>query len=207
MPVRRGRCRNFSDGKLNTLVKDKLGRSKFVLETFVTHGAPERILYEAKPHIGTDILITVITEIRRSIEKLGGEVLFQSKVTDFELKEKGNRRILSAVIVNDTKKNPFVILQSLHWGTVQEIRSKRFTGNRFQWKQKSFAVGVRAEHPQEMIDQAQYGRKTWNKDLPSSPYKLTAQTKSGRGVYSFCMCREDTWSMHLPSPEGWRSTE
>lgn len=181
-----GGAGTFSDGKLNTLVKDKLGRSKFVLETFVTHGAPERILYEAKPHIGTDILIPVITEIRRSIEKLGGEVLFQSKVTDFELKEKENRRILSAVIVNDTKRIP-CDLAVLALGHSARDTFETLYRKQVPMEAKSFAVGVRAEHPQEMIDQAQYGRKRGT-DLPSSPYKLTAQTKSGRGVYSFCMC-------------------
>ena len=181
-----GGAGTFSDGKLNTLVKDKFGRSRFVMETFVEHGAPERILYEAKPHIGTDILIPVITGIRRSIQEMGGEVLFQSKVTDFEFETRENQRVLSAVIVNGTKRIP-CDLAVLALGHSARDTFETLYQEQMPMEAKSFAVGVRAEHPQEMIDQSQYGRKRGT-DLPASPYKLTAQTKEGRGVYSFCMC-------------------
>ena len=95
-----GGAGTFSDGKLNTLVKDKFGRNKFVLETFVKHGAPEEILYENKPHIGTDLLRNVVAGIREEIKSLGGDVRFEAKVTDFVIKD----RRLTGLIINDEEE-------------------------------------------------------------------------------------------------------
>ena len=172
----------FSDGKLNTLVKDKFGRNKEVLRVFVEAGAPEEILYEAKPHIGTDILCTVVRNLRNQIIAWGGEVRFETQVTDFFCQENhvtgvivnGNERIECEVIVlaiGHSARDTFEMLHEKH----------------IPMEAKSFAVGLRMEHPRRMIDKMQYGTAD-HPLLPAASYKVTAQTSSGRGVYSFCMC-------------------
>lgn len=176
-----GGAGTFSDGKLNTLVKDKYGRNRKVLSVFVQEGAPEEILYDYKPHIGTDVLKTVITNMRKQIIAWGGEVRFQSKVTGFKTE---NGRI-NAVIINDKECFPaqFVVLAPGHSArdTFQMLYD---TG--LQMEAKPFAVGFRVEHPQVIINRAQYGCDEVSK-LGSAPYKVTASA-GDRGVYSFCMC-------------------
>lgn len=176
-----GGAGTFSDGKLNTLVKDKNGRNKEVLRIFVECGAPQRILYESKPHIGTDILKSIVTNMRKFIIKNGGEVRFESKVTELRITDKE----LNAVVINDTDvistkqavlaighsaRDTFAYLDKIH----------------IPMEAKSFAVGLRVEHPQRVINDSMYG--VHGNMLPAAPYKLTAQTSTGRGVYSFCMC-------------------
>lgn len=177
-----GGAGTFSDGKLNTLVKDKDGRNSAVLKTFVEFGAKESILYEAKPHIGTDVLCGIVKRIRQEIIRLGGEVRFDSKVT--ELKLKGDR--ITGVIINGKEELScdHVVLAIGH--------SARDTFDMLYEKQvpmeaKSFAVGLRVEHPQTMINVSQYGMAEPG-TLGAAPYKVAAQTSLGRGVYSFCMC-------------------
>lgn len=177
-----GGAGTFSDGKLNTLVKDKSGRNKKVLSIFVKEGAPEEILYDFKPHIGTDVLSDVIINIREEIKRLGGEVRFQSKVTGFETK---NQKV-SAVIVNDSERLPadYVVLAIGHsardtFWILYEMG--------LPMSSKAFAVGLRVEHPQKLINLSQYGREEEN-ILGSAAYKLTAAASNERGVYSFCMC-------------------
>ncbi|MBQ8231246.1 MAG: FAD-dependent oxidoreductase [Lachnospiraceae bacterium] len=177
-----GGAGTFSDGKLNTLVKDKDGRNAAVLKTFVEFGAKESILYEAKPHIGTDVLCGIVKRMRQEIIRLGGEVRFDSKVT--ELKLNGDR--ITGVIINGKEEFccDHVVLAIGH--------SARDTFDMLYEKQvpmeaKSFAVGLRVEHPQTMINVSQYGM-TEPGTLGAAPYKVAAQTSVGRGVYSFCMC-------------------
>ena len=177
-----GGAGTFSDGKLNTLVKDKYGRNKKVLEVFVANGAPENILYESKPHIGTDILKTVVKNMRNRIIEWGGTVLFEKCVTDIVF----DHNHVKNVMVNETEKidADCVVLSIGH--------SARDTFDMLQKKgihmeTKEFAVGFRVEHPQELINNEMYGCEMADK-LPPAPYKLTAKTSSGRGVYSFCMC-------------------
>ncbi|EET61584.1 FAD dependent oxidoreductase [Marvinbryantia formatexigens DSM 14469] len=177
-----GGAGTFSDGKLNTMVKDHAGRNRFVLETFVKAGASPDILYVNKPHIGTDVLRTVVKNIRREIESLGGEVRFGQQVTDFAVK---NGR-LSAVIVNGTEELECSVC------VLAIGHSARDTFALLEKKQipmlaKAFAVGLRIEHPQEMINLSQYGQG-YPQQLPAADYKLTGRLKNGRGVYSFCMC-------------------
>lgn len=207
-----GGAGTFSDGKLNTLVKDKDGRNKEVLSIFVKEGAPENILYESKPHIGTDILIHVVKNMRKRIIEHGGEVCFDAKATDF-LVENG---CIKSVIVECKGQMPRQgqLLQQEQqtqqtWEqqtqqTIKQIRldtqvvvlaighSARDTFEMLYNRQvpmeaKSFAVGLRAEHKQKLINASQYGTET-SGNLPPASYKLTAQTKENRGVYSFCMC-------------------
>lgn len=177
-----GGAGTFSDGKLNTLVKDKYGRNKEVLRIFVEAGAPDEILYEAKPHIGTDILCKVVHNLREQITSWGGEVRFGAQVTDLCR----NGRAVTGVVVNgrETIESGAVVLAIGHsardtFGMLYE--------KKVPMEAKAFAVGFRMEHPRRMIDRMQYGTEE-HPLLPAANYKVTARTSSGRGVYSFCMC-------------------
>ncbi|MBD5396268.1 MAG: FAD-dependent oxidoreductase [Lachnospiraceae bacterium] len=177
-----GGAGTFSDGKLNTLVKDKYGRNREVLSIFVKEGAPKEILYDHKPHIGTDVLSGVIKNMRNHILSLGGEFRFESTVTGFEVKSGS----VSEVIINHKEKisADYVVLAIGHSArdTFQVLYDKGM-----DMEAKPFAVGFRVEHPQEMINLSQYGQR-YVEVLGSAPYKLTALSSGGRGVYSFCMC-------------------
>lgn len=177
-----GGAGTFSDGKLNTLVKDNAGRSRKVLEIFTEAGASPDILIEHKPHIGTDVLETVVKNIRQEIVRLGGEIRFHSRVTDLEIR---NQRICS-VTVNGTGRIPaeLVVLAVGHSARDTFARLKELA---VPMQPKPFAVGVRVEHPQDMINLAQYGAEAAGK-LPAADYKVTASVSTGHSVYSFCMC-------------------
>ncbi len=177
-----GGAGTFSDGKLNTLVKDKDGRNMAVLRTFVEMGAKESILYEAKPHIGTDVLCGVVKKMRQEIIRLGGQVRFGCKVT--ELKQENNH--ITAVVINETEhlSCSHVVLAIGH-SARDTFEMLHHAG--IPMEAKAFAVGLRVEHPQDMINVSQYGMSDPGV-LGAAPYKVTAQTSVGRGVYSFCMC-------------------
>ena len=175
-----GGAGTFSDGKLNTLVNDKLGRNKFVLETFVKFGAPSNILYDYKPHIGTDILKTVIANMRDEIIALGGEFHFNTKAQDFIIE---NNHIIG---VNANDKTYFSDTVILAIGHSARDTFKKLHDLDINMEAKDFAVGFRIEHPQEMISYSMYD-KAYSK-LEPAPYKLAANLDNGRGVYSFCMC-------------------
>lgn len=177
-----GGAGTFSDGKLNTLVKDKWHRGKKVFEILVENGAPKEILYINKPHIGTDLLREVIVTIRNKIISMGGEFRYRSLLTDIICQD-GK---VSGVVINEQEKIPcsVVVLAIGH--------SARDT---FSWlyekgivmRNKPFAVGIRIQHSQQFINDCQYGSK-YAKLLEPASYKLTYTTKQNRGVYSFCMC-------------------
>ena len=173
-----GGAGTFSDGKLNTLVKDPCGRNRFVLETFVAFGAPEEILYDQKPHIGTDVLIHVVEAMRREIIRLGGTFRFHSQVTDLIPEEQ-------ILVINGTEqiraRSAVLAIGHSARDTFEMLHRRGLP-----MESKSFAVGVRVEHPQSLIDRSQYGRDRGS--LPAAAYKLTERTRSGRGVYTFCMC-------------------
>ena len=177
-----GGAGTFSDGKLNTLVKDKYGRNTEVLKTFVKHGADPAILYQAKPHIGTDVLSKVVKSMREEILRMGGEVRFHSQMTEI-LTENGQ---VTGVKVNDTEVLPCeqVVLAPGH--SARDTFSMLYR-KQFPMSAKSFAVGFRVEHPQSLINMSQYGAESV-KGLGAAAYKVTAKTSTGRGVYSFCMC-------------------
>lgn len=177
-----GGAGTFSDGKLNTLVKDPLKRNDLVLEIFCEFGADPAILYQNKPHIGTDILSEIVKNIRQEIIRLGGEVRFGCQVTDF-LVDGG---CLRGVVTEDGKviRSQAVVLAIGHSARdTFETLYKRGV----PMEQKAFAVGLRVQHRQKMINLSQYGREEAGA-LGAASYKLTKQTGSGRGVYSFCMC-------------------
>ena len=187
-----GGAGTFSDGKLNTLVKDPSGRNKEVLKILAQAGADPTITYVNKPHVGTDVLRTVVKNIRSEIESLGGEVRFGCRLEDFET-QNGH---LCSIRVSARKGT------SEAGRTVEEIpasalvlaigHSARDTfamlaEKPLDMQAKAFAVGLRIQHPQTQINLSQYGREEAG-NLGAASYKLTAQTSGGRGVYSFCMC-------------------
>lgn len=187
-----GGAGTFSDGKLNTLVHDKSGRNTEVLRIFHAFGAPEQILYDSKPHIGTDILCDIVERMREEIKRLGGEVHFHSMVKDFEFEtDADGTRILSALYVQDTRTGKCSRLQTelavLAIGHSARDTFKTLEKSGVRMQAKSFAVGVRVEHPQKFINESQYG-KDYNAVLPPASYKLADKAEDGRGVYTFCMC-------------------
>ncbi len=182
-----GGAGTFSDGKLNTLIKDPIGLGREVLETFVSFGAPEKILFDAKPHIGTDILKTVVKNMREEIKRLGGEVRFQNKVTGLKTTD---GKISSVTVFDEEKEISYEIKTSncvLAIGHSARDTFKELFDEGIYMEQKPFSVGFRVIHPQKLINMAQYGREKAG-DLGAADYKVTAKTSSGRGVFSFCMC-------------------
>ena len=177
-----GGAGTFSDGKLNTMTHDPMGRGRFVLEQFVRFGADPEILYDAKPHIGTDRLRVILKNIRKTVTDCGGEFLFRSCLTDLLIRD-GK---LTGVEINgrDRIETDRLVLAVGHSArdTYEMLRGRNLVMAR-----KSFAVGFRVQHPQTMIDRSQYGRER-GEILPPAAYKLTARSSSGRGVYTFCMC-------------------
>ena len=180
-----GGAGTFSDGKLNTGTKDP--RIRKVLEEFAAAGAPEEILYLAKPHIGTDRLPGAVRNLRETILSLGGEVYFDSKMTalltrdgrvqgvEFQRKDGHPERIETQNVilaVGHSARDTFAMLEAA--GLPMEA--------------KPFAVGARIEHPQSLIDTAQYGKFAGNPALGAADYKIAVHLKNGRGVYTFCMC-------------------
>ncbi|HBA47548.1 MAG TPA: FAD-dependent oxidoreductase [Lachnospiraceae bacterium] len=177
-----GGAGTFSDGKLNTLVKDRDGRNRVVLETFVKFGAKERICYDAKPHIGTDVLCDVVRRMREEIIRLGGQVRFGSLVTEIELQQ-GH---VVGVVVNGSER---IACEQLVLAIGHSARDTFAMLHKKQvpMEAKAFAVGLRMEHPQSMVNESQYGMREPG-SLGAAPYRVAAKAADGRGVYSFCMC-------------------
>ena len=184
-----GGAGTFSDGKLNTLVKDPAGRGRLVLQTFVQAGAPEEILYWNKPHLGTDVLISVVEHIRKEIESLGGEVRFGTQLTDIDIRDGRVRGVYTKC--NDVPKQEAAYLETevlvLAIGHSARDTFAMLKDRAVPMERKAFAVGVRIEHPQDMINVSQYG-EGYPKALPTAAYKVTRKVSGDRGVYSFCMC-------------------
>ncbi|MBQ9590996.1 MAG: FAD-dependent oxidoreductase [Butyrivibrio sp.] len=176
-----GGAGTFSDGKLNTMVKDKDGRGREALSIFVKNGAFEDILYDAKPHIGTDILCDVVKNMRNWIIEQGGEVRFNTKVTDIIIDDGKVTKVKAGDEIFPCDAAVLAIGHSAR-DTFYLLKEKNVS-----MEKKPFAVGFRVEHPQTLINYSQYGMEM-PVSLPPAPYKLTTTTDSGRGVYSFCMC-------------------
>lgn len=174
-----GGAGSYSDGKLTTRINDQ--RCEYILELLVKFGAPDEILYLAKPHIGTDILKNVVKNIRLEIIKLGGKVNFNSKLTNIGIK---NGKISSVFINNNEIKAETVVLAIGHSAreTFEMVCEKQIF-----IEPKPFAIGARIEHLQADIDKSLYGKYAGHKNLPVSEYNLS-NTKDGRGCYTFCMC-------------------
>lgn len=179
-----GGAGTFSDGKLTTRVNDP--KMAQVLDIFIKAGAPPEISYVHKPHIGTDKLREVVKAIRQQIIASGGQVEFESRVTDLDLDPVTNR--VKGLVVNDNRYIPADIVVL---GIGHSARDSYAMLNRrgIAMEAKAFAIGVRIEHPQELIDKAQYGPSAGHAKLGAADYGLVYQDKmSGRAVYSFCMC-------------------
>ena len=180
-----GGAGTFSDGKLSTSIKDKSGRIPEVMKIFVENGAPEEILYEQMPHLGTDILPGIVQSIREKIISLGGKVRFETKLTGLGLED---GKLCKAVLESDGKleevETSLLILATGH--SARDTYKMLFdTG--LKMEQKPFAAGFRVQHPQRLINADRYGSDEAADKLGASPYKVTANFED-RGVFSFCMC-------------------
>ena len=176
-----GGAGTFSDGKLYTRSK-KRGNVKRILEILKFHGADEKIVYDAHPHIGTNKLPGIIQNIRQNILDAGGQIHFETKLSDLIVE--GNK--ITSLITSKGDKIPVdkLILATGH--SSRDIYQLLFD-KKILLEQKPFAMGIRVEHPQELIDSIQYNCKIRSEYLPAAPYSLVSQI-NGRGVYSFCMC-------------------
>lgn len=180
-----GGAGTFSDGKLSTSIKDKEGRIREVLKTFTEYGAPEEILYDHMPHLGTDVLPEIVKNIREKIIELGGEVRFETCLTGIEC-EADN---ITAIKVKgpDGEETIRTAVLALAIGHSARDTYKALYDCGLKMEQKPFAAGFRVQHPQSIINENQYGDEKYAEILGASPYKLTANF-GDRGVFSFCMC-------------------
>lgn len=202
-----GGAGTFSDGKLNTGIKSP--HIRHVLEAFVEAGAPADILVEAKPHIGTDLLVDVVRNLRRAIEEAGGEVRFLTRLDGLVLEdgaadrpgvagaakgaggEDGEARVTAVRLVDERTGAAEVFAADcvvLACGHSARDTFQMVCEAGADMARKPFAVGVRIEHPQALVNESQYGSATGHAALGAADYKLAVKTDDGRGVYSFCMC-------------------
>lgn len=176
-----GGAGTFSDGKLYTLINDP--RSQYIFSQMILAGAPKEIAYSGTPHIGTDKLRLVVKNIRKMIIKFGGEVKFESRLSDIEIKNDK----LSAITINDKEKikTDILILATGHSArdTYEMLYEKKL-----EMKAKSFSIGLRIEHEAAMINRVQYGASCKNPKLGTAKYKVVQHLNNNRPVYSFCMC-------------------
>lgn len=191
-----GGAGTFSDGKLHSQIKDPGHRGRKVLTEFVKAGAPDEILYVSKPHIGTFKLVSMIENMRHSIEALGGEIRFNARVTDLHI-ENGQMRGVSlsdgthldsrhvVLAIGHSARDTFELLHEK--GVFVEA--------------KPFSIGFRIEHPQSLIDRCRFGKYAGNPILGAADYKLVHHCKNGRSVYSFCMCPGGTVVAATSEPE------
>ena len=178
-----GGAGTFSDGKLYSQVKDPQHLGRKVLTEFVKAGAPEEILYDAKPHIGTFRLVSMVEHMRREIESLGGEIRFQSRVTGLRI-ERGRMR--GVRLANGEEIAADHVVLALGHSARDSFEMLHATG--VFMEAKPFSVGFRIEHPQSLIDRARLGPNAGNPLLGAADYKLVHHATNGRAVYSFCMC-------------------
>lgn len=180
-----GGAGTFSDGKLYTSARDKTGMMRYVLETFVRHGAAREILYESDPHIGTDVLADVICSMRKTIEANGGEVLFATRLEELMIEaDPRGMRVKGVRTGRGTFLADRVVLATGHSA---RDTYRMLADLKVCMEPKPFAYGLRIAHPQKVIDRAMYGLAERGA-LPAAHYKLTARAASGRSVYTFCMC-------------------
>jgi uncharacterized protein len=178
-----GGAGTFSDGKLYSQIKDPRYLGRKVLEEFVKAGAPGEILYESHPHIGTFKLVGMVEKMRATIQSLGGEIRFESRVDDIEIVDGAVR----GVVLNNGER---IATDHLVLAVGHSARDTFAMLNRrgVYIEPKPFSIGLRIEHPQSLIDAARYGRNAGNPLLGAADYKLVHHASNGRSVYSFCMC-------------------
>src|SRR5262245_50626677 len=183
-----GGAGTFSDGKLHSQIKDPHHYGRKVLTEFVKAGAPPEILNVAKPHIGTFRLVTIVEQIRATVEALGGEYRFQSKVEDIEIavQADGSRQVRGVVLADGSHiASDHVVLAIGHSArdTFQMLFDRGVA-----IEAKPFSIGARIEHPQSLIDRCRWGQSAGHPLLGAADYKLVHHASNGRSVYSFCMC-------------------
>ena len=178
-----GGAGTFSDGKLYSQIKDPRHLGRKVLEEFVKAGAPEEILYVSHPHIGTFRLVGMVEKMRETIQSLGGEIRFQSRVDDIEI---ANEKVCGVTLSSGERiaTNHLVLAVGHSARDTFEMLHKRSV----YIEAKPFSIGLRTEHPQSLIDRARYGSNAGNPLLGAADYKLVHHASNGRSVYSFCMC-------------------
>ena len=186
-----GGAGTFSDGKLQTGVSDKYGRISEILKIYVDNGAPEDILYNSKPHIGSDYLTVMVKNMRKSIEEMGGEIRFNTLFKGINIKQLSlTGSVIDSITVHNllTEEEYFIQARFLVIATGHSARDtyKMLYDTGLKMESKPFAVGFRALHKQTTINMSQYGKD--NDYLPAADYKLTYQAPSGKSIYSFCMC-------------------
>lgn len=189
-----GGAGTFSDGKLTTLISDL--RCRYVLQALVDHGAQKEILYINKPHVGTDILKIVVKNMREEIISLGGTVMFNSIVTEFIIKD----HVLQGVVINNEHKIKTNVCLLGIGHSARDTFELLYNSN-ITITQKAFSVGVRIEHPQTLINEAQYGKYASEPHVGAADYKLSYHASTGRTAYTFCMC-PGGWVMCASSEEG-----
>ncbi len=181
-----GGAGTFSDGKLNTGIKDKYGRIDSFINDFIKFGAPEDIAYNNKPHVGTNELKKVLVNLRQEIISFGGQVNFNSRFVGYEIINESTLKVMiekdGKVAVYETNALVLAI------GHSSRDTFRILCDSNLPMEPKAFAVGVRIEHPRAMIDKSQYGDSEAAKTLPAADYKMTFRSSEGRSVYSFCMC-------------------
>jgi len=193
-----GGAGTFSDGKLTTNTKDP--RSKYVIATLVAMGGPAEIAWQAKPHIGTDKLVGAVRRIRERIIELGGEVLFETRLTQVVRGAGGNVR---AVVVEHAGATREIEAEAVVLATGHSARDvfEMLERGGAELRRKPFSVGVRIEHDQAWLDRAQYGSAAGHPALGAADYKLACHLPNGRGVYTFCMC-PGGWVVAAASEDG-----
>ena len=186
----------FSDGKLYSQIKDPKFYGRKVMHEFVRAGAPEEIMYVSKPHIGTFRLTGVVAAMREEIIALGGEVRFESKVTELLIND---GQLEGVVLANDETLRSRHVVLALGHSSRDTFRMLHRQGVFIE--AKPFAIGFRIEHPQSLIDQARLGKYAGHPELGAADYKLVYHAKNGRAVYSFCMCPGGTVVAATSEPE------
>ncbi|RMD00710.1 NAD(P)/FAD-dependent oxidoreductase [Aquitalea palustris] len=178
-----GGAGTFSDGKLYSQIKDPRHLGRKVLTEFVKAGAPEEILFIAKPHIGTFRLVSMVEKMRAEIESLGGEIRFQQRVTDLHI-DNGHIRGLTLADGSQIEADQVILALGHSARDTFEMLHQRGVF----MEAKPFSVGFRIEHPQTMIDKVRWGKYAGHPILGAADYKLVHHASNGRAVYSFCMC-------------------
>ncbi len=188
-----GGAGTFSDGKLWSQISDPRHLTRKVLTEFVKAGAPEEILFVAKPHIGTFRLVSMVEKLRADIEALGGEIRFQQQVTDVLIEDgairgpqQASRRIRGVVLASGEQLEADHVVLALGHSARDTFAMLQRRG--VFMEAKPFSVGFRIEHPQSLIDRARFGPSAGHPTLGAADYKIVHHASNGRGVYSFCMC-------------------
>ncbi len=183
-----GGAGTFSDGKLYSQISDKLHHGRKVLAEFVAAGAPEEILYVNKPHIGTFRLVSMVERMRATIESLGGEIRFSSRVDDLlvETDTTGVRHLRGVSLASGEQLRADHVVMALGHSARDTFAMLHARGVFVE--AKPFSIGFRIEHPQSLIDQARFGAQAGHAMLGAADYKLVHHASNGRSVYSFCMC-------------------